>query len=333
MIQNITEKDINAIKQGSVLEMPDNPSASGWKPREIKQAIANMVVRDDNSIVSNINRIVDETNSSIEEVREQAIINKNEIASMKTSVDSSDKASAYAQQVADTAKAGADQSKARVDQLESQVVEKQGTSIYVNGIPTARVNVDSDIQGQLNDRIIEDKSSSVVIDDIAKTAMYSYVTTSDIPYSHGSSLLSMRYSGSDSRIQLAFNHLSTQAFIRYKNSWENAFGDWKVFGAPITGQCTNVYDNGVSISMYMKSYQYLYLRGNANGYFSMIIPNINGTYSTSYLTENLERQYISFTYTDGILKWGKCGFFKNNENSFQDRTNTGYYDLWEVRAL
>lgn len=68
MINKITEEEINKIKQGSVLELPDSPTANGWKPNAIKQAIGKMTVgikKEDTSIVSEINRVVEEANEEL----------------------------------------------------------------------------------------------------------------------------------------------------------------------------------------------------------------------------------------------------------------------------
>lgn len=73
-------------------------------------------------------------------------------------------ASAYAQDIAEKAQDSAEASSKKVDELAGQVIEKQGTAVYVGGTAQNRIDFTSDPQAQLDgidkQEIVYDKDSS-----------------------------------------------------------------------------------------------------------------------------------------------------------------------------
>lgn len=99
------------------------------------------------------------------------------------------------------------------------------------------------------------------------------------------------------------------------------------------GNLANGADTSITISNADK-YKAFLLKGNAFGIFTMVIHNSSAAFSSAYI--NSEKGVTGITITlasDGKLSWGQCGFYSNGTFSFQDRTGTGYYSLWEVWGI
>ena len=65
MINKVSQTTKENIRRKSVLTSPDNPSAVGETPLQIKKRIAGPVLDPTNSALAEIDRVVDETNNLI----------------------------------------------------------------------------------------------------------------------------------------------------------------------------------------------------------------------------------------------------------------------------
>lgn len=71
MIGEITEETIDAIKKRSAFALPDNPSASGMKPSEIKKAFWAPIISNFGSICTELARVIEEANASLDALDEE----------------------------------------------------------------------------------------------------------------------------------------------------------------------------------------------------------------------------------------------------------------------
>ena len=67
-ISTIDEDTIKAIKEKSVFNFPNNPSAAGKTPQQIKEAFTKPILDSSESVIGEINRVVGETNAALEAV-------------------------------------------------------------------------------------------------------------------------------------------------------------------------------------------------------------------------------------------------------------------------
>ena len=67
-IAKISEQTRQSIQRKSAYILPDNPSASGWKPNDIRKALYSGMTDSSVSLIGEINRVIDEGNAALDTI-------------------------------------------------------------------------------------------------------------------------------------------------------------------------------------------------------------------------------------------------------------------------
>lgn len=86
-------------------------------------------------------------------------------------------------------------------------------------------------------------------------------------------------------------------------------------------------------SINFTGYNYIIVRGNVGQPFCAFMAVADLTYGfTNYSPNNSNSIFaFSFKVTQNSIAWGNAGTYTNGV--FQDRTNTGYYNVWEILGV
>lgn len=101
-----------------------------------------------------------------------------------------------------------------------------------------------------------------------------------------------------------------------------------------SGKISNTNGASITIPNY-SNYKYLIVRVNVGGtYNALIVPTINEANSFVKKSESSPSiYYFDLVMNEGVLSWGQCGFYSSGDFTAQDRTNTGYFDIFEIRGI
>lgn len=95
-----------------------------------------------------------------------------------------------------------------------------------------------------------------------------------------------------------------------------------------SGNWTNSNDTEKVIDF--SGYKYIIVRGNVGQPFCVMMAVANLTYGFTVFSPNNSNAIFAFglKITQNSIAWGNAGIYSNGV--FQDRTNTGYYNIWEI---
>lgn len=117
----------------------------------------------------------------------------------------------------------------------------------------------------------------------------------------------------------------------YNNGWKDG-GVYREssdrFTSLWSGNWTNADTKAKSINF--SGYKYIMVRGNVGQPFCVMIPVADLTYGFTVYSPNNGNAIFAFSLklTQNSIAWGNAGTYSNGV--FQDRTNTGYYNIWEI---
>ena len=74
---------------------------------------------------------------------------------------------------------------------------------------------------------------------------------------------------------------------------------------------------------------------NVGGFYNaLIVPTENATNGFVKKSESSPSiYYFDLVMNNGVLSWGQCGFYSSGDFTAQDRTNTGYYNIFEIKGI
>lgn len=95
-----------------------------------------------------------------------------------------------------------------------------------------------------------------------------------------------------------------------------------------SGNWTN--SNSTAKSINFTGYKYIIVRGNAGQPFCALMAVADLTYGFTVYSPNNSNAIFAFSLkvTQNSIAWRNAGTYSNGV--FQDRTNTGYYNIWEI---
>lgn len=95
-----------------------------------------------------------------------------------------------------------------------------------------------------------------------------------------------------------------------------------------SGNWTN--SNSTAKSINFTGYKYIIVRGNVGQPFCALMAVADLTYGFTVYSPNNSNAIFAFSLkvTQNSIAWGNAGTYSNGV--FQDRTNTGYYNIWEI---
>lgn len=100
------------------------------------------------------------------------------------------------------------------------------------------------------------------------------------------------------------------------------------------GSFTNTKDATLIIPNY-SNYKYLIVKVDVFGiYNALIVPTQNVT--NSFVKKSKETSsiyYFDLIMNNGVLSWGQCGFYQDGNFTAQDRTDTGYYTVMDIKGV
>lgn len=98
-----------------------------------------------------------------------------------------------------------------------------------------------------------------------------------------------------------------------------------------SGSWTN--SNATAKSINFTGYKYIIVRGNVGQPFCALMAVENLTYGFTVYSPNNSNAIFAFSLkvTQNSIAWGNAGTYSNGV--FQDRTNTGYYSIWEILGV
>lgn len=101
-----------------------------------------------------------------------------------------------------------------------------------------------------------------------------------------------------------------------------------------SGNIKNIDGASITIPNY-SNYKYLIVNLNIGGiYNALIVPTLNVKNSFVKKSENSSSiYYFDLVMNNGVLSWGNCGFYSSGDFTAQDRTNTGYFNIFEIRGV
>ena len=117
----------------------------------------------------------------------------------------------------------------------------------------------------------------------------------------------------------------------YNNGWKDG-GVYRESSDRFTilwsGNWTNSNTDVKSINF--TGYKYIIVRGNVGGSFSVMLPVVNSTYGFTLIAGSNRNTIFAFnlSITGTSIAWGVAGFY--TDGVWQDRTNTGYYNIYEI---
>lgn len=98
-----------------------------------------------------------------------------------------------------------------------------------------------------------------------------------------------------------------------------------------SGNWTNANTNAKSINF--SGYKYIMVRGNVGQPFCVMMAVADLTYGFTVYSPGNSNTIFAFSLkvTQNSIAWGNAGTYSNGV--FQDRTNTGYYNIWEILGV
>ncbi|MDY4592612.1 MAG: hypothetical protein SO434_04335 [Eubacteriales bacterium] len=98
-----------------------------------------------------------------------------------------------------------------------------------------------------------------------------------------------------------------------------------------SGNWTNSNDTAKVIDF--SGYKYIVVKGSVGGTFSVMLPVASSTFGFTHLAGSNRNTIYGFnlTITSNSIAWGVAGFY--TDGVWQDRTNTGYYNIWEILGV
>lgn len=117
----------------------------------------------------------------------------------------------------------------------------------------------------------------------------------------------------------------------YNNGWKDG-GVYREspdrFTILWSGNWTNSNTDVKSINF--TGYKYIIVRGNVGQPFCVLMAVADLTYGFTVYSPNNSNAIFAFSLkvTQNSIAWGTSGLYSNGV--FQDRTNTGYYNIWEI---
>lgn len=95
-----------------------------------------------------------------------------------------------------------------------------------------------------------------------------------------------------------------------------------------SGSWTN--SNSTAKSIDFTGYKYIIAKGVVGQPFTVLMEVADFTYGFTVYSPNNSNSIFAFSLkvTQNSIAWGNAGLYSNGV--FQDRTNTGYYNIWEI---
>lgn len=98
-----------------------------------------------------------------------------------------------------------------------------------------------------------------------------------------------------------------------------------------SGNWTNTNTEAKSINF--SGYKYIMVRGNVGQPFCVVMAVADLTYGFTVYSPSNDNAIFAFSLkvTQNSIAWRNAGTYSNGV--FQDRTNTGYYNIWEILGV
>lgn len=127
---------------------------------------------------------------------------------------------------------------------------------------------------------------------------------------------------------------TVQTVLNFTSDPQSQINDLKSasnFTSLWSGNWTN--SNPTAKSINFSGYKYIMVRGNVGQPFCVMMAVADLTYGFTVYSPGNSNAIFAFSLkvTQNSIAWGNAGTYSNGV--FQDRTNTGYYNIWEILGV